>query len=722
MASALDWANIFAGAIDIIKGQPTSNENNAETQAQWIQQVANYAQEVQNIAGTTPGIGIATGAASALLQAIAATQQSDEPQINADISAALGDLVTSVGNAAMSAAVVLAGPEIGGAAAVGAVAETLGQIISFDGLALDAQNIEAVGTQVLQTINNWTNPSLEIDNDTPLFSGSSTNDIAQDVIDTFNSSAMAEIDNGSAIDPDVVGQILNSFSNSFSDALSQAGQDANAEIDAVTSAANSILGQMGNFLSSTPGDPNGGGNSGSTGSGGSSSGPGGSGSGSGGSGSGSGGSGSGGAGSGSGNGGGGGAAQQGGGDMNGARQDKDPIVLDLAGTGLNLTSLSPTSTLFDYSGDGFASRTAWVGSGTGILVWNPSGAPVTDQSQLVTSISQLSSFDTNGDGVINQSDSAYQDLKVWVGSSTSGFAAGTGEFLSLADLGIVSIDLTFSTSDQIISGNNVSAVGTFTLVSGAQQTIAAVDLTDSSYATVPDTRIAESDQVLALPNVGGSGTLYDLRSSMMNDATLIQQVQAFASLPGTDPDALESAARAIMFEWAGVSTVDPTSRGGDVNAQELGFLEKYLGEAFVASDGGYTGNSPSDPGIKAGGDIFKAWTGIYDATLTRLVLQSASGPSALPAYSYDASTDQVVAIGGVGEVLGQALERLGAPDSTNWSQWDLELRAADAVRLDAGISPDIYQELIALATDDTVASLASAIASGVSVTFGLDGM
>ena len=76
MASALEWANIFAGAIDLFKGQPSGNGNNAETQAQWIQQVANYAQEIQNIGGTAPGIGIATGSAAALLQIIAATQQS----------------------------------------------------------------------------------------------------------------------------------------------------------------------------------------------------------------------------------------------------------------------------------------------------------------------------------------------------------------------------------------------------------------------------------------------------------------------------------------------------------------------------------------------------------------------------------------------------------------------------------------------------------------------
>ncbi|OQW59416.1 MAG: hypothetical protein A4S14_05465 [Proteobacteria bacterium SG_bin9] len=51
----------------------------------------------------------------------------------------------------------------------------------------------------------------------------------------------------------------------------------------------------------------------------------------------------------------------------------NPIVLDLAGQGLNVTPLGSSNAFFDTAGDGYQHRTAWAGAGNGVLVLDLDG-------------------------------------------------------------------------------------------------------------------------------------------------------------------------------------------------------------------------------------------------------------------------------------------------------------------------------------------------------------
>jgi hypothetical protein len=121
------------------------------------------------------------------------------------------------------------------------------------------------------------------------------------------------------------------------------------------------------------------------------------------------------------------------------------LVLDLTGNGINLTPLSSTSPYFDLTDDGFARKTGWVGSGTGILCLVQNGNDdITNITQLFgtyggysNGFAALAALDSNGDGVIDQNDAAFADLRVWVDSN----GPGTGQLLTLNQLGIVSINL-----------------------------------------------------------------------------------------------------------------------------------------------------------------------------------------------------------------------------------------------------------------------------------------
>jgi len=58
-----------------------------------------------------------------------------------------------------------------------------------------------------------------------------------------------------------------------------------------------------------------------------------------------------------------------------------PVVLDLAGTGIKVTPLSSSNMFVDMANNGFVQRTAWAGAGEGVLVYDPSGGPITQANQ-----------------------------------------------------------------------------------------------------------------------------------------------------------------------------------------------------------------------------------------------------------------------------------------------------------------------------------------------------
>jgi hypothetical protein len=92
-----------------------------------------------------------------------------------------------------------------------------------------------------------------------------------------------------------------------------------------------------------------------------------------------------------------------------------PILLDLAGTGINIDEVTRSNTFIDAQGSGLLHRTAWAGAGTGVLFFDPKNlGAIQEKSQYVftewdpTAKGDLealrSVFDSNGDGVLDAQD------------------------------------------------------------------------------------------------------------------------------------------------------------------------------------------------------------------------------------------------------------------------------------------------------------------------------
>ena len=140
----------------------------------------------------------------------------------------------------------------------------------------------------------------------------------------------------------------------------------------------------------------------------------------------------------------------------------DPIIFDLNNDGVLETTDINNGVYFDHENDGFAEASAWVGENDGILVVDSNNNGKIDNGTEVLLHSTLAAFDTNNDGIIDVNDADFNNLKI---------LKGDGTLMSLAEAGIISINLNTTATDITDeNGNNQFASGTFTKSDGTTGT------------------------------------------------------------------------------------------------------------------------------------------------------------------------------------------------------------------------------------------------------------
>lgn len=162
----------------------------------------------------------------------------------------------------------------------------------------------------------------------------------------------------------------------------------------------------------------------------------------------------------------------------------DPLVLDLNGDGVKLTSFGEAPVLFDVDHDGTASKeiTGWASKEDGIVVMDLNGngkidgihetmseyfngqvgtGGSADTKPYTNGFAALKSLDSNSDNQFTSSDAAWNNVKVWVDGDHDG-QTDTGELKTLAELNITSINLGTATQSGLVNGGNeILATGTF---------------------------------------------------------------------------------------------------------------------------------------------------------------------------------------------------------------------------------------------------------------------
>lgn len=145
-----------------------------------------------------------------------------------------------------------------------------------------------------------------------------------------------------------------------------------------------------------------------------------------------------------------------------------PVLLDLTGDGIAIDTLLSSSKFVELEGDGFATRMAWAGRNTGVLVIDADGdGKITRSSEFAftewdptarTDFEALKNvFDTNGNGKLDGGDARWAEFRVEV----------NGELVTLDSLGIASIDLTPTGSGRTFAdGSAITGSTTYTRTDG----------------------------------------------------------------------------------------------------------------------------------------------------------------------------------------------------------------------------------------------------------------
>jgi hypothetical protein len=268
---------------------------------------------------------------------------------------------------------------------------------------------------------------------------------------------------------------------------------------------------------------------------------------------------------------------------------RDPLVLDLTGAGIQLTSVTGSPAHFDFAGSGFAAQTGWITSTEGLLVLdNGQGGSTITIDELLGAQSgdgfgDLAGLDSNRDGVIDASDPAFANLKVWRDLNGDGTLAD-GELVSLASLGITAINLATTASGQQLNGNTVVSTATFTVADGGggsvTRAMAEVDFATNGLQTqyTPPPGFTYDPAALLLPQLVGYGHVANLSIAMSLDSTLLANVKDLVldagSMSGADFD---TAFQALVQKWAGASDIDPASHGAFVDARHLAVVYAFYG-------------------------------------------------------------------------------------------------------------------------------------------------
>ena len=212
---------------------------------------------------------------------------------------------------------------------------------------------------------------------------------------------------------------------------------------------------------------------------------------------------------------------------------RDPIILDLDGDGLETVGLA-SNVYFDHDGDGVLTKSGWAGKHDALLVWDRNANGTIDTGAELfgdftvlpngtlapNGFAALAALDANGDGILDASDPAFAELKLWRDASQDG-QTGAGELISLADAGIVSLNLANTLKNQgLANGNVLSREGSFTRTDGSTSAMGEFRLATSTFDTKFANQIEVPEALKTLPTMGGAGNVRELQQAAAQSSSL----------------------------------------------------------------------------------------------------------------------------------------------------------------------------------------------------------
>ena len=250
---------------------------------------------------------------------------------------------------------------------------------------------------------------------------------------------------------------------------------------------------------------------------------------------------------------------------------------------------------FDHDNNDFKEATAWIEKDDGLLALDKNGNGKIDNGnelfgnhtvsnttygytddKAVNGYEALKVYDINQDNVIDEKDEIFNKLKIWKDQNSNG-VTDEGELSSLSDNDIKSIDLNYKETMIDENLNAVRQSSKVTLNDGST-----LDANDVWFKVnldkTKEQHVDISERVKSLPQVIASGNLNSLHVAAVKNPKLVDKINEYLALNAQDR--LNSVDN-LIYEWAGVSHMDPNSRTASIDSRIVSVYEKITGKPFT---------------------------------------------------------------------------------------------------------------------------------------------
>lgn len=309
---------------------------------------------------------------------------------------------------------------------------------------------------------------------------------------------------------------------------------------------------------------------------------------------------------------------------------RDPLVIDLGCDGILLTSVD-NGVYFDLDNNGFAEKTAWVGSEDGFLVLDRNGNGKIDNggelfgdqvilkngSKSTSGFEALAEIDTNNDNVIDVKDIQFSKLMVWTDTNQNGISE-PNELSTLDKLGIVSVSLDYLEIGDV-DGKTGTIISLESHVAFNNDTTRKISEHWFKVNSRDSQDLHDYGEGLIVTSVESFGNIMSLNNAIFADETgeLGRLVNEFK----LSIDYVEKRViiKRILYFITGAANIAPNSRGGNIDARDLHVIEQFMGRDFIGIDGG------TSPNVNAASILSRAYSKIENMYFNQLNRETAFG-------------------------------------------------------------------------------------------------
>ncbi len=259
-------------------------------------------------------------------------------------------------------------------------------------------------------------------------------------------------------------------------------------------------------------------------------------------------------------------------------QQIDPLVIDLEDNGIELIAIDESEAYFDLNADGIREKVQWVSPNDGFLVLDKnSDGDINNIDEVfgnpnTIGFDDLSQYDENNDGVIDENDTKFSQLRVWQDLNSNG-VVDDGELTTLTERNIAKINLNYEPGDDDTFAEKSTIEytnGTTTLI---QDINLQVDYTNTKY----DMPSVIPDSIKALPQSLGSGVVKDLYTSMVSNPTLQSYMENLVNKTSTE---IYNSMDELLKVWTGLGNISNDEMRGLCPEYMVAVVEKFYNKPY----------------------------------------------------------------------------------------------------------------------------------------------